>query len=211
MIEVLFFLLFSIFVLFSIIIHEYVHGFTAYRLGDPTPKIANRLTLNPLAHIDIFGTVILPLTTILATSALGHPVPIGYAKPMPINPFNFKNPKKDIALVGLSGPLSNLLIAIILAILIKIPLPDFLVSLFFYTIFANLILFILNIFPIPPLDGSRIFAYFLPYKISTKYLKMKFLMVFLIIFIVFFPFINNLVYPLLRFLLKILGVSGIIV
>ena len=101
----------------SITFHEYAHGWMASRLGDPTPKQSGRLSLNPFVHIDPFGTIILPIILlVLSTRLIGQPFAIGYAKPVPINPYHFKNPKKDIALVGLAGPLMNILIAIALSL-----------------------------------------------------------------------------------------------
>lgn len=95
-------------VLLSITVHEFFHGYTAYKLGDPTAKILGRLTLNPLAHIDLFGTILLPLILIITNSSFL----IAWAKPVPINPLNFKRPYRDMALSSLAGPMSNIILCI---------------------------------------------------------------------------------------------------
>lgn len=155
--------------LFSVIIHEISHGYMAKRLGDLTAELAGRLTLNPIKHIDPFGSIILPL--ILAIPALmGQPsFIIGWAKPVPYNPYNLKNPEKGGAMIAAAGPLSNIFVAAIFGIFIRvitlskitlggpllIPLLSVIVSL-------NLLLAVFNLIPIPPLDGSKILSFFLP-------------------------------------------------
>ena len=114
-------------------VHEFAHGFTAYKLGDNTAKYSGRLTLNPLAHIDIMGTIIVPLLLVMARMP-----PIGWAKPVPINYWALSNPKRDIVFIGASGPLANIVLAVIISLLIKIiPLPAI--------IFTILIRLVLNI------------------------------------------------------------------
>ena len=130
----------------AIVCHEACHGFAAYKLGDPTAKRAGRLSFNPLKHIDPFGTVIMPLLLM----AMNMPV-FGYAKPVPYNPAYFKDPRKGDLIVGLAGPAANL--------------PMF--SL------INLYLMFFNLLPIPPLDGSSIFAFFLPQKYLPQYYKVQ--------------------------------------
>jgi Zn-dependent protease len=153
----------------SITLHEFFHGWTAYKLGDPTPKDAGRLTLNPLKHLDVFGTFILPVLLLLISRGTFS---FGYAKPVPINPYHFRNPKRDIMWVGLAGPLVNLAIAIFLVTLLKFKIPFF-EQVFFEGMIINLMLAIFNLFPLPPLDGSKIIAAFLPSRISYRYLKME--------------------------------------
>ncbi|PIS16924.1 MAG: site-2 protease family protein [Candidatus Portnoybacteria bacterium CG_4_8_14_3_um_filter_44_10] len=142
-------------IIFSAIIHEYAHGLMAYQLGDPTAKYSGRLTLNPLSHIDPFGTVVLPLMLLWMGGFF-----IGYAKPVPFNPLNFKNEKSGTALVGIAGPASNLLIALILGLFVRFfgnfgflaaisPLLSFIVLI-------NIWLALFNLLPLPPLDGSKI-------------------------------------------------------
>lgn len=147
-------------------VHEVSHGIAAYKLGDDTAKQMGRLNLNPLNHIDPFGSIFLPLMLF----ATGSPILFGWAKPVPFNPNNLKNPKTGSALIGMAGPLSNFLIALIFGIFIRIMnlLPfsaDFLypLSMFFNSvIFINLLLGVFNLVPIPPLDGSKLLFAFLP-------------------------------------------------
>lgn len=143
----------------AITVHEFMHGWTSNYLGDPTPKREGRLTLNPIAHIDPFGTILLPLLLVLA----GVP-PIGWAKPVPINPNNYKNPRLGSALTGIAGPMSNFLLASAAAGLFRIftNVDPYLTSFFASMILINLFLMVFNLLPIPPLDGSKFFALFFP-------------------------------------------------
>lgn len=186
-------LIFFLFVIIpSAIIHEYSHAWAATQLGDPTPRRAGRLTINPLAHIDPFGTLFLPLILFLSG---GH-ILFAYAKPVPFNPTLLKNQKYGPGLVALVGPLSNFLIAISLGLLIRfLPIGSFTIFLSII-VFANILLAIFNLIPIPPLDGSRILFSFLP----TKWLRYEFILerygFILILLLIFFasPLISSLVY-----------------
>lgn len=165
----------------AIVFHEMAHGFAAWRLGDPTAKRQGRLSVNPLNHIDPFGTVILPGIMMLA----GGPV-FGYAKPVPYNPSYFKNPKTGDVIVGLAGPLANLLMAVLAAVVswLLYPTAQSLVLgnevfLYFYALFLpmfaliNLYLMFFNLIPIPPLDGSSIIALFVPRKYMRQYYQVQ--------------------------------------
>ena len=165
----------------AIVFHEMAHGFAAWRLGDPTAKRQGRLSVNPLNHIDPFGTVILPGIMMLA----GGPV-FGYAKPVPYNPSYFKNPKTGDVIVGLAGPLANLLMAVLAAVVswLLYPTAQSLVVgnevfLYFYALFLpmfaliNLYLMFFNLIPIPPLDGSSIIALFVPRKYMRQYYQVQ--------------------------------------
>ncbi len=199
-------LLIVIFILlFSITFHEYAHGFVAYKLGDPTPKIAGRLTINPLKHIDPVGTIILPFLLIVLTGGYAF----GYAKPVPINPYNFKNPKKDIMWVGIAGPISNLILAIAISLIVRLNLALAVKTPLQYGIIINLVLFIFNLIPIPPLDGSRIVTAFLSSKNAYRYLKMETVGFAIIIVLIFSGFIRWFIIPILRILVTILGVPDI--
>ncbi len=181
---------------FSIIIHEYAHGWVAYRLGDITPKISGRLTLNPLAHIDVFGTILLPIFLLIISRGA---FAFGYAKPVPINPYNFRNPKKDIMWVGIAGPLSNFILAIIFILLIKLRLfVGFLYDIFIYGILINLILCIFNLLPLPPLDGSRVVAAFLPYRQALQYLKLEMVGFIVIVGLISLGFLHWFIFPIIR-------------
>lgn len=167
----------------AIVIHEVGHAWVANKLGDKTARSAGRVSLNPLKHIDPFGTVLLPLLLLLA----GLPV-FGYAKPVPYNPYNFKNPRKGDLLVGLAGPATNLLQALVgtaiaWIIYLSVPVGSLALSniIFFYFwqfflplyVLINLFLMFFNILPIPPLDGSSIFAFFCPVKYLPTYYKIQ--------------------------------------
>lgn len=139
--------------LVTITIHEFAHAKVADILGDPTPRLAGRLTLNPLSHIDPIGLLMLIL------------VRFGWAKPVPINPYNFSDPRRGALLVSVAGPLSNFLFAWILAIIFRnlpVTADYFFASVLSYTIWINLALAVFNLIPIPPLDGSHILEFFLP-------------------------------------------------
>ena len=155
--------------IFSVVIHEVSHGYAALALGDRTAQYSGRLTLNPIKHIDLFGSIILPALTAL----MGGPV-FGWAKPVPYNPYNLKNQKWGPAIVGAAGPAANLLLAVIFGLFIRFSSSlsagvsgQFLAN--FITIAAaisilNLVLAIFNLVPIPPLDGSKVLFALLPYQ-----------------------------------------------
>jgi len=155
-------------------VHELSHALVAQKLGDPTAKNMGRLTLNPIKHLDPIGTVCLILTG------------FGWAKPVPINPFNFKNRKGGMALTALAGPLSNLVLGFIsLFLLLKLPLPVIAANLLYFSAVINISLCIFNIIPVNPLDGSRILAFFLPDRIEAfLYRYERFIMIglFLLLF-----------------------------
>ena len=145
--------------IFSVMVHEISHGFVAERLGDKTARDAGRLTLNPLKHIDPFGSVILPLLLYIANTS----ILFGWAKPVPYNPYNLKNPKTGGALIALSGPVSNFLIASVFGILVRILAPGTPLSLMFQiVVYINVLLGVFNLVPIPPLDGSKVLFGLLP-------------------------------------------------
>lgn len=163
--------------LLGIILHEVAHGWVAERRGDPTARFMGRLTLNPLPHIDPAG-----LLVFAATSMLGSFV-FGWAKPVPINPRYFRNPAKDVMLVALAGPLTNMLLALLCALLLRATVSFllfpgwetsgglvFLVSTLQAGVIINFGLAWLNLLPIPPLDGSKILAYFLPTRAAWTFM-----------------------------------------
>ncbi len=198
------FLVFLVF-LFSVIIHEITHGFVAEKLGDPTARLAGRLTFNPLVHLDIFGSIILPLSLFLMSKITGGPgIIFGWAKPVPYNPLNFQNFKKDVIKVALAGPLINILIALIFAFIFNLhffnqPAQQFLAQI----VYINLLLGIFNIFPLPPLDGSKILVLLLPKgKENLLFYLELYGFLFIIVFIfLFWPLINFIVKLIFNFLI----------
>ncbi len=174
-----------IILLFSIIIHEIAHGSAAFSLGDPTAKSEGRLTLNPLKHIDLLGSIILPLFFLLITAGQG-PI-FGWAKPVPINPYNFRDRKWGMLKVSIAGPATNFLIAIIFGLLIRyLNLSPSLFIFFSIVAFYNFLWGLFNLVPIPPLDGSWILFNFLPEK--WKNIKMFIRQNSFFILIIFFLF-----------------------
>lgn len=164
-------------VLFAITVHEVAHGWVARQLGDPTAMMLGRLTLNPFKHIDPIGTVLVPLALI----ALGGVI-FGWAKPVPITAENLRHPKRDMALVAAAGPVSNLVMAILWALIMKaaLMLPDGLRGLTLPLTYMgwaginiNVLLMVLNLLPVPPLDGSRVVAGFLPDRLAWKYSRIE--------------------------------------
>jgi Zn-dependent proteases len=188
--------------LFSIILHEYAHGFIAYKNGDDTAYLMGRLTFNPVKHIDIFGTIILPLICYLS-----HLPMFGWAKPVPVNFLRLNNPKRDMAKVAFAGPAANLLLVVLCVIILKILIlsgsKDFmLLQTLGYTIQINLLLAIFNLIPVPPLDGSKIVAALLPTQQSLKYLRMeRFGMIFVVLLIILGGF-RLIIVPILNFCLN---------
>jgi Zn-dependent protease len=195
--------------LFSIVFHEVAHGKVALWKGDTTARDAGRLTLNPIPHIDIFGTILFPLFLILMRS----PVLFGWAKPVPVNPWRLRESKKDMALIGASGPASNFLLAVIAGILFRISIGaiganNVLAQALFFAVFINLVLAFFNLIPIPPLDGSKIVMGFLPDDLALQYSRIG-RYGFLIIFGLFFLGIfQRILFPIVNlFLILIIGVS----
>ena len=180
--------IFSLIVLlFSVIIHELAHGYVAFSLGDPTAKYAGRLTLNPLKHLDPFGSVILPLLLLLATGGQG-PI-FGWAKPVPINPYNFKDQKWGTLKVSIAGPATNFAIAIIFGLFIRFfsfPQIAPLIQLLGIVVLYNFLWGIFNLVPIPPLDGSWILFRFLPQSWQKIRVSLQQYGLFILIFFIFF-------------------------
>lgn len=160
------FLIAIVIIVFSAILHEIAHGFIADKLGDPTARIAGRLTLNPLPHLDPIMSIIVPFLLI----ASGSPIIFGGAKPVPVNPLLLREGRKDVALVALAGPLTNIAIALIAALLAHFAysVPEVFQILKLVVRF-NLILGFLNLIPIPPLDGSKFFSIVMPEKVAQQY------------------------------------------
>ena len=176
-------LIFSVIIfIFSVIIHEVSHGYAAYLQGDNTAKYAGRLTLNPIPHIDIFGSIVLPLFLVLSKI----PIIVGWAKPVPFNPYNLRNQKWGEAIVAIAGPLSNIFIALVFGLLIRFGLFPFLSEPFQYIVLINLVLATFNLVPIPPLDGSKIIFSVLPNRLQGVRFFLERYGFFILIFFVFF-------------------------
>ena len=143
----------------SAIIHEYAHGWMADQLGDPTARYAGRLTLDPRAHIDLWGTIVMPLLLFIST---GGRFLFAYAKPVPYNPYNLKNQKGGPAMVGLAGPAANLLLAAAFAIVLRLFPASAIAPFLGIIVYANVLLMVFNLVPIPPLDGSKVLYALLP-------------------------------------------------
>ncbi|MBY0376681.1 site-2 protease family protein [Patescibacteria group bacterium] len=199
-----------IILLMSVVIHEVSHGFMAELFGDDTARNAGRLTLNPINHIDLFGSILLPLTLFLSTSATGHPFVFGWAKPVPYNPNNLSNRRWGTLAVAAAGVLANLFIAFIFGTIIRFS-GGLNLSAGFYTItstivLVNLALAIFNLVPIPPLDGSKILFSILPpsFEGLFEFLE-RYGFIILIVFILYF---SNVLLPILSFFFQLFtGIS----
>jgi len=194
--------------IFSVVIHEVSHGYAALALGDRTAQYSGRLTLNPISHIDLFGSILLPALTAI----LGGPV-FGWAKPVPYNPYNLRNQKWGPAIVGAAGPLANFSLAVIFGLIVRFS-PSLAVGASgefisnFITIaaaisFLNLVLAVFNLVPIPPLDGSKVLFALLPYRwhfIEVAFERYGFMI--LLIFIFFFA---QILLPIIDFLFRLIA------
>jgi len=171
--------------IFSVIIHEVAHGYSAYLLGDNTAKFQGRLSLNPIVHLDLFGSIILPTISYLLGGFI-----IGWAKPVPFNPYNLRNQKWGEAIVAAAGPLSNISLVLIFGLLLRFGVLASLGSGFVFIgtiiVFINLILAVFNLLPIPPLDGSKILFSFLPYSLIGIRNFLENNGIFVLLFFVFF-------------------------
>ncbi|MCK4592344.1 site-2 protease family protein [Candidatus Parcubacteria bacterium] len=190
-----------IILVFSAVIHEFSHGWMANHLGDPTAKHMGRLTLNPIPHIDLVGSVLVPLFLIIANVG----IIFAWAKPVPYNPYNLRDKKNGEMLVALAGPVSNLIVAVIFGIIVQIMIMQEIGSsimvLFGLIIFINIILAIFNLLPIPPLDGSKILFHLLPYSMhGVRETLERHGMLILLIFIFFLGGFRLVIWPILIFL-----------
>ena len=170
--------------IFSVVIHEVSHGAVANYLGDPTARYAGRLTLNPIKHLDPIGSVLVPLFLVL----IGSQFLIGWAKPVPVNPFNFRDQKYGSAKVALAGPGSNLAVALVFGLTLRffpeIAVTPGLALIFGYIVFINILLAVFNLLPVPPLDGSHILFTFLPQGFEKARVFLSQFGIFILIFFI---------------------------
>lgn len=191
----------------AVILHEVTHGWIAEKLGDPTARNAGRLTLNPLRHIDLYWTIIMPLLLYFTTGFV-----IGGAKPVPINPYNFKNPRRDMAISSLAGPGVNLLMAVLFAFLLRVVLPvlESIVPAAIWEpaalpaalmlgsgVVISVALAVFNMIPIPPLDGSRIVYWLLPDKQAAAYYRLEPFGFFILIALLTLGILGTLIWPII--------------
>lgn len=188
---------------FSIILHEIAHGYAAYKMGDPTAAYSNRLTLNPIPHIDLFGSIVLPIILLVTKS----PVLLGWAKPVPINPYYFRNLKRGIMVTGAAGPLANFALALVSGLLFQLVVPFSIeVGLFLaYFCATNVALGVFNMIPIPPLDGSRVLYGLLPRGLDDQYMSIERYGMFILFGLLWLGFLDRIIYPVSTFILHLLS------
>ncbi len=183
----------------SVVIHELSHGYMAELLGDPTPRLQGRLTLNPLKHLELFGSFIVPVITSIAGFTFG------WAKPVQWNPYNVKNKRWGELMIAIAGPISNFLIAIVFGLVLRFfggSLSDSFIQISFYVIAINIVLAVFNLIPIPPLDGSKVLFAFLPAKFAQVRETLERYSIFFFLILIFFLW--RFVEPIIPFIFKII-------
>ncbi len=191
-------------ILIAVTFHELSHGLVAYKLGDPTAKMMGRLTFNPIKHLDLIGSLVFIITKT-----------IGWAKPVPVNPFNFRNPRRDMVWVSIAGPLANFIIAIVASIIYgfvlhlsvgplteKIFVP--LALMLRYTVVLNIGIGVFNLLPVPPLDGSKILMGILPENLAYHYSRIEPFGFIILILLIIFRVVDILIFPIINLLVKVL-------
>lgn len=198
--------IFSIAVLImSVVVHEVAHGAVANRLGDPTARLAGRLTLNPISHLDFFGSLLVPFLSYQFGGML-----FGWAKPVPVNTYNLKYGKWAEAIVAFAGPLSNIILAVVFGLLLRFVIMvnpnEIFLKAISTVVLINLVLAVLNLIPLPPLDGSKILGVLVPYKYYNFHIFYERYALILTIFVIFYLW--RFIVPIIPFLFSIItGVS----
>lgn len=198
------FLVAIIVLVFSAILHEIAHGYVAEKLGDPTARIAGRLTLNPIPHLDPIMSVAVPFLLLLS----GSPIVFGAARPVPVNPLMLREGRKDIALVAVAGPATNLVLALAGALLFHIvgPSSAVLSDIFSLVVRLNLMLGFLNLIPVPPLDGSKFFSIILPERSAQQFLSLAPFGIFILFFLLLATDLGSFLGILIENTMRVLGV-----
>ncbi len=196
-------LIYGIPILFAITVHEVAHGWIANKLGDPTARMLGRLTLNPIKHIDPIGTILVPGILVYTTGFI-----FGWAKPVPVGWRNLRSPRRDMALVAAAGPVSNLCMAVLWGLIIKLGvllqtstgmgISLAMIEMGKVGIQINLVLLVLNLLPIPPLDGSRVVASFLPPKLAYVYARIEPFGFLILLALLYFKVLNVILAPLVN-------------
>ncbi len=195
-------------ILFAITLHEAAHGWVANKLGDPTAKKLGRITINPIKHIDPIGTIVVPLFL-----AMVSPFVMGWAKPVPVQPQYFKSPLLDMALVAVAGPVSNFFMACLWAMFIKLVVMSlepsqmlvFLMDMGSKGIIINIVLMVLNLLPIPPLDGGRVMAGILPPKLALPFMQLERFGMIIILLLLVSGILGKIMWPIVMHFVKIIG------
>ena len=195
-------------ILFAITLHEAAHGWVANKLGDPTAKKLGRITINPIKHIDPVGTIVVPLFL-----AMISPFVMGWAKPVPVEPRYFKSPLLDMALVAVAGPVSNFFMACFWAMFIQLAVASlepsqtlvFLAEMGKNGIIINIVLMVLNLLPIPPLDGGRVMAGILPPKLALPYMQLERFGMIIILLLLVSGILGKIMWPIVQHFIEIIG------
>ncbi len=193
--------IYAIPILLAVSLHEAAHGWIAHLLGDPTAKQLGRLTANPIKHIDPIGTIAVPLVMVLI---LGFP--FGWAKPVPVDVRNFQHPQKDMALVALAGPVSNLLMAVVWVLVLVVSqkllnaggLAMSLKLMAEVGVVINIVLMVLNLLPVPPLDGGRVLAGVVPFKVAVLLARFEMFGMWIVIFLLASGFLGKILMPMVQ-------------